>query len=158
MQNGAFSVWSTPKSTFKKYYFSNLVLWSWPVDMLDICWILIANLWISHIRWYEKENIQQTKEFKKFIVMVICVSWALNGFRPKLCVPRIVEKPGYDGQSSWSREKKRKRWLLRKPCMARLKGVFFRFLKRVWWPTNGRLLDRPSVRLARRGNIVVLSC
>ena len=52
------------------------------------------------------------------------------------------------GEEKHGRKGKRKRWL-RKPCMARLKGVFFRFLKRVWRPTNGPTVGPsfcPSVR------------
>ena len=52
------------------------------------------------------------------------------------------------GRKSMAEREKRKRWL-RKPCMARLKGVFFRFLKRVWRPTNGPTVGPsfcPSVR------------
>ena len=47
------------------------------------------------------------------------------------------------GRKSMAEREKRKRWL-RKPCMARLKGVFFRFLKRVWRPTNGLPTVGPS--------------
>ena len=60
------------------------------------------------------------------------------------------------GRKSMAEREKRKRWL-RKPCMARLKGVFFRFLKRVWRPTNGPTVG-PSFCPSVRSSAKVLSC
>ena len=61
------------------------------------------------------------------------------------------------GRKSMAEREKRKRWL-RKPCMARLKGVFFRFLKRVWRPTNGLPTVGPSFCPSVRSSAKVLSC
>ena len=63
-------------------------------------------------------------------------------------VARRAARSSTHGEEKHGRKGKRKRWL-RKPCMARLKGVFFRFLKRVWRPTNGPTVGPsfcPSVR------------